>query len=112
VRTLTNLVRLSAFLLVLPGGNPSGESRAAQRTDSRLLDIYGDKAEQPWKLQQEKGDAGTGVVISEKSGKLYLDINPCEAKVKTFSEPYEKVATGQNVHCKGHELPLFYIRQK
>jgi len=85
-------------------------------SDKRILDVYGSVAEEPWKLLLDKGevstDAGTGVVINETPGTLYLDTKPCEAKVKKFSEPYEKADTGKTVACKGHQLPVFFIRQK
>jgi hypothetical protein len=112
VRALATFIYICVLLVGLFGQQRSPNKRHLVAKDSRLLDIYGDKAEQPWKLQQEKGDTGTGVVVSEQSGKLYLDIQPCEARVKTFSEPYEKEATGQTARCKGHELQLFYVRQK
>jgi hypothetical protein len=89
-----------------------GQTRGEATSDKRILDVYGSVAEEPWKLGQDKGEAGTGVVINETNGKLYLDTKPCEAKVKTFSEPYEKADTGKTVPCKGHQLPVFFIRQK
>jgi hypothetical protein len=78
-----------------------------------LRDIYGsDKIAQPWTLPQQKGDAATGVVMSEAQDKLYLDTDPCNSKVETFSKPYEKTPTGKSTKCKGHEIDLFFVRQK
>jgi hypothetical protein len=50
--------------------------------------------------------------MSEAQDKLYLDTDPCNSKVETFSKPYEKTPTGKSTKCKGHEIDLFFVRQK
>jgi hypothetical protein len=103
------------FTLVLPAVSLLMFSQAARQqvVDKQLLrDLYGDKLDQPWKFSQEEAKAATGVVVSEEGEKLYLDIDPCNRRVMTFSKPYESEDTGRTVRCKGHELPLFFVRPK
>ena len=61
------------------------------------------------------GDIASGVVESEKEGKLYLNTTPCkpaqEAASVVFHKPYTKTAAGEIV-CFGHHFDKVSVRQQ
>jgi hypothetical protein len=61
------------------------------------------------------GDIASGVVESEKEGKLYLNTTPCkpaqEADTVVFHKPYTKTAAGEIV-CNGHHFDKVSVRQQ
>ena|ERR1051326_1530916 len=91
-----------------------GELKPMPVADNTLLrEIYGDKITEPWKLPQEQARAATGIVMNPDASPrqtIYLDIQPCEGKVMKFDAPYAKTSTGKTVRCKGHDLPLYFVR--
>jgi hypothetical protein len=109
---MRKFVALSTLPLFAAGLLSQSRGRNVADIKDLLRDIYGDKLEQPWLLRQENARASTGVVILEKDDKLYLDSDPCNQKVMTFSKPYEKTDTGKTVTCKGHQLPLSFVEPR
>jgi hypothetical protein len=63
----------------------------------------------------QPGDIASGVVESEKEGKLYLNTTPCkpaqEADSVIFHKPYTKTAAGEIV-CFGHHFDKVTVRQQ
>ena len=63
----------------------------------------------------QPGDIASGVVESEKEGKLYLNTTPCkaaqEADTVVFHKPYTKTAAGEIV-CNGHHFDKVSVRQQ
>jgi hypothetical protein len=66
-------------------------------------------------VEAKPGDIGSGVVESEKEGKLYLNTTPCksaqEADTVVFHKPYTKTAAGEIV-CYGHHFDKVSVRQQ
>jgi hypothetical protein len=65
--------------------------------------------------EARQGDIASGVVESEKDGKLYLNTTPCkpaqEADTVVFHKPYTKTAAGEIV-CNGHHFDKVSVRQQ
>lgn len=66
-------------------------------------------------VEARSGDIASGVVESEKEGKLYLNTTPCkaaqEADTVVFHKPYTKTAAGETV-CNGHHFDKVSVRQQ
>jgi hypothetical protein len=66
-------------------------------------------------VEAKAGDIASGVVESEKEGKLYLNTTPCksaqEADTVVFHKPYTKTAAGEIV-CLGHHFDKVSVRQQ
>jgi hypothetical protein len=66
-------------------------------------------------VEARSGDIASGVVESEKEGKLYLNTTPCkpaqEADTVVFHKPYTKTAAGEIV-CYGHHFDKVSVRQQ
>ena len=66
-------------------------------------------------VEARQGDIASGVVESEKEGKLYLNTTPCkpaqEADSVVFHKPYTKTAAGEIV-CYGHHFDKVRVRQQ
>lgn len=66
-------------------------------------------------VEATRGDIATGVVESEKEGRLYLNTTPCksaqEAAIVVFHQPYTKTAAGEIV-CYGHHFDKVSVRQQ
>jgi hypothetical protein len=66
-------------------------------------------------VEARPGDIASGVVESEKEGKLYLNTTPCkpaqEADTVVFHKPYTKTAAGEIV-CYGHHFDKVSVRQQ
>jgi hypothetical protein len=66
-------------------------------------------------VEARSGDIASGVVESEKEGKLYLNTTPCkpaqEASSVVFHKPYTKTAAGEIV-CFGHHFDKVSVRQQ
>ena len=66
-------------------------------------------------VEARPGDIASGVVESEKEGKLYLNTTPCkaaqEADTVVFHKPYTKTAAGEIV-CNGHHFDKVSVRQQ
>lgn len=66
-------------------------------------------------VEARPGDIASGVVESEKEGKLYLNTTPCkpaqEADTVVFHKPYTKTAAGEIV-CNGHHFDKASVRQQ
>jgi hypothetical protein len=69
----------------------------------------------PTPVEARSGDIASGVVESEKEGKLYLNTTPCkpaqEADTVVFHKPYTKKAAGEIV-CYGHHFDKVTVRQQ
>ena len=69
----------------------------------------------PTPTAAQPGDIASGVVESEKEGKLYLNTTPCkpaqEAASVVFHKPYTKTAAGEIV-CFGHHFDKVSVRQQ
>jgi hypothetical protein len=69
----------------------------------------------PTPVAAQPGDIASGVVESEKEGKLYLNTTPCkpaqEASSVIFHKPYTKTAAGEIV-CFGHHYDKVTVRQQ
>jgi hypothetical protein len=69
----------------------------------------------PTPVAAQPGDIASGVVESEKEGKLYLNTTPCkpaqEAASVIFHKPYTKTAAGEIV-CFGHHFDKVSVRQQ
>jgi len=69
----------------------------------------------PTPVAAQPGDIASGVVESEKEGKLYLNTTPCkpaqEASSVVFHKPYTKTAAGEIV-CYGHHFDKVSVRQQ
>jgi len=69
----------------------------------------------PTPVAAQPGDIASGVVESEKEGKLYLNTTPCkpaqEANSVVFHKPYTKTAAGEIV-CFGHHFDKVTVRQQ
>jgi hypothetical protein len=69
----------------------------------------------PTPVAAQPGDIASGVVESEKEGKLYLNTTPCkpaqEANSVVFHKPYTKTAAGEIV-CFGHHFDKVSVRQQ
>jgi hypothetical protein len=66
-------------------------------------------------VEARPGDIASGVVESERDGKLYLNTTPCksaqEADTVVFHKPYTKTAAGEIV-CYGHHYDKVSVRQQ
>jgi len=66
-------------------------------------------------VEARPGDLASGVVESEKDGKLYLNTTPCkpaqEADSVVFHKPYAKTPAGEIV-CYGHHFDKVSVRQQ
>lgn len=66
-------------------------------------------------VEARPGDIASGVVESEREGKLYLNTTPCkpaqEADTVVFHNPYTKTAAGEIV-CNGHHFDKVSVRQQ
>jgi hypothetical protein len=66
-------------------------------------------------VEARPGDIASGVVESEKEGKLYLNTTPCksaqEADTVVFHKPYTKTPAGEIV-CFGHHFDKVSVRQR
>lgn len=66
-------------------------------------------------VEARSGDIASGVVESEKDGKLYLNTTPCkaaqDADIVVFHKPYTKTAAGEIV-CVGHHFDKASVRQQ
>jgi hypothetical protein len=69
----------------------------------------------PTPVTAQSGDIASGVVESEKEGKLYLNTTPCksaqEADSVIFHKPYTKKDSGEIV-CFGHHFDKVTVRQQ
>jgi hypothetical protein len=69
----------------------------------------------PTPVTAQAGDIASGVVESEKDGKLYLNTTPCksaqEADSVIFHKPYTKKDAGEIV-CFGHHFDKVTVRQQ
>ena len=69
----------------------------------------------PIPVAAQPGDIASGVVESEKEGKLYLNTTPCkaaqEAESVVFHKPYTKKDAGEIV-CFGHHFDKVTVRQQ
>ena len=69
----------------------------------------------PTPVEAKPGDIASGVVESEKEGKLYLNTTPCkpaqEADSVIFHKPYTKTAAGEIVRF-GHHFDKVTVRQQ
>ena len=90
-----------------------GTAATGQGDERRIIEtIYGDRAREPWKLQYKAGTVARGVVLNETKQTLYLDGDPCKAKVVyQFTEPFEKNETGEKVTCNGATLTEYQVKQ-
>jgi hypothetical protein len=62
----------------------------------------------------KEGHVGKGVIDFEApdSTELYLDVDPCNATVEVFHDPYEKHKLDGTVRCKGKEYTYYSVEQK
>jgi hypothetical protein len=104
--------RVSLMLLVVSVA-AFGAALTGQGDERRIIEtIYGDRAKEPWKLQYKAGTVARGVVLNETKQTLYLDGDPCKAKVVyQFTEPFEKDETGEKVKCNGATLTEYQVKQ-
>jgi len=69
----------------------------------------------PIPVAAQPGDIASGVVESEKEGKLYLNTTPCkpaqEGNSGIFHKPYTKTAAGEII-CFGHHFDKVIVRQQ
>jgi hypothetical protein len=60
---------------------------------------------------QNYGDIGSGAIIAELDGKLYLDTKPCTGRIATFVKPYKKVHLGTST-CGNKTIEKFQIEER
>jgi hypothetical protein len=64
------------------------------------------------KIASGAGDVARGVLILEEQGEVFLDVDPCNARIITFVKPYVKRDAGE-VTCKnGKKYPRKEIEQR
>jgi hypothetical protein len=56
------------------------------------------------------GTIARGVIVDERNGHLYLDVQPCNAKFVSFSSPYRKTKVG-SVMCGSNEHDVYEVSQ-
>jgi len=60
---------------------------------------------------QSYGDIGSGAIIAELEGKLYLDTKPCTGRIATFIRPYKKILLGTTT-CGNKTIEKVQIEER